>query len=603
MEEQICKKIESTEHQAILMGILLGKSDKIDDEIKSYFTGSSLSHILAVSGMHIGYIISIVNYILSKMKMGKKNTKIFTIALLIFFMELANNTPSVRRACIMAILGIVAVLINQKSDIINNMAISLFIILFQNPFSIFNKGLILSYGATLGIILFSKIFLKTKENFEKENKTSIIDKIKNIVLISIFVQISILPINIYFFQSVSTVFIFSNILVSGIIGIIIVLGFIICVPINIPILPTILDFFVSILVEICKIFATFPIARITVSPPSIFVIALYYIALFFFIYIKLLRKKELKRRIEKVLLTNVDKFKCFIFKRKIAVIVVLCVITICFQIIKNLPQDLQISFIDVGQGDCTLITTPNHKNILIDGGGSTKSDTYDVGEKVVYPYLISHNIHKIDMIVISHFDADHCNGFVYLLENIEVKKIVIGMQVEESTEYTNIISIANEKNIAVYIVKKAEKIVIDTNLYFDVLYPKSNKEQEGLNNNSLVLKLNYGEFSMLFTGDIEKETEAILVNEYTNTNMLKSTVLKVAHHGSKTSSTEEFLKLVEPQIALIGVGEDNKYGHPNTNVLERLQNINCKIYRTDENGEVRLWVNNNGNIKIRSMYK
>jgi competence protein ComEC len=601
MEEQICKKLENSENQQVLLGILLGKDDKIDDEIKAYFTGSSLSHILAVSGMHVGYIIAIVNYMLSKIKMGKKNIKIFSIVLLIFFMELANNTPSVRRACIMAILSVTAVLIKQKSDIINNIAISLFIILVQNPFSIFNTGLILSYSATLGIVFFSKIFIKREEKEEQNKFSSFIDKIKNIVLISVFVQISILPINIYLFQSVSTIFIFSNILVSGIIGTIIVLGLIICVPINIPILPIILDFFITVLIQICKIFVTFPISSVTISPTSIGLIVLYYIVLFLFIYIRLLCNKEFKRRIEKVLLTNVDKFKCYILKRKIAVISVFCILIICFQIIKIVPQNLQIFFIDVGQGDCTLITTPNHKNILIDGGGSAIQDTYDVGKKVLYPYLINHNIKKLDMIIISHFDADHCNGLVYLLENIEVKKIVIGKQVEECTEYTNIINIASKKNINVYTVKKTEKIAIEDNLYFTVLYPADKLEQKGLNNNSLVLKLNYGEFSMLFTGDIEKETEDILVNEYKNTDMLDATILKVAHHGSKSSSTEEFLKLVKPQIALIGVGEDNSYGHPNTNVLERLQSIHCKIYRTDENGEVRLWVSNNGKVKIKTM--
>jgi competence protein ComEC len=106
---------------------------------------------------------------------------------------------------------------------------------------------------------------------------------------------------------------------------------------------------------------------------------------------------------------------------------------------------------------------------------------------------------------------------------------------------------------------------------------------------------------MLFTGDIEQETETTLVNEYENTDILRSTVLKVAHHGSKTSSTDEFLQLVQPQIALIGVGKDNRYGHPNTNVLERLENINCKIYRTDENGEIFLWVHNNGKVKIKTI--
>lgn len=398
IENQIRKKVKTKKHQDILLGILLGNDDGIEKEIKQNFIESNLSHILAVSGMHVAYIIAITTYILILLKIGKRKTKIITILLLTFFMLLTGNTPSVKRACVMAILSTIAVLIGTKSDNINNMGVSLLIILIQNPFYILNTGLILSYIATLGIIL-----LLPKEQ-EKEIK--LLQKIKQIMQVSISAWVAILPISIVLFRTISLTFIFSNVLISFIIGIIIILGFIISIPINIPILPIILEILLSLLTKITEIFSKIPISNILVNPPTYLVILIYYIILLFWIYLKKLNGKTDKKRIEKKLLTNVDKFKYYVLKRKIQFIVIISVSIICYILVQKMPIDLKISFIDVGQGDSTLITTPNHKNILIDGGGST-SDSYDVGESILLPYLLSHYIKRIDVLVISHFDTDH----------------------------------------------------------------------------------------------------------------------------------------------------------------------------------------------------
>lgn len=170
---------------------------------------------------------------------------------------------------------------------------------------------------------------------------------------------------------------------------------------------------------------------------------------------------------------------------------------------------------------------------------------------MLLPYLLNHGIKKIDIMIISHFDSDHCNGLIAILENLKVNTLIIGKQKENSEEYQNIMKIAKSKKVSVKIVGQGQKIIIDKNTYFDVIYPENELQEEGLNNNSVVLKLNYNKFSMLFTGDIEKEAEASLVYMNKKTNNLKSTILKVPHHGSKTSSTQEFLELVKPQIALI----------------------------------------------------
>lgn len=159
------------------------------------------------------------------------------------------------------------------------------------------------------------------------------------------------------------------------------------------------------------------------------------------------------------------------------------------------------------------------------------------------------------------------------MEELKVKNVIIGKQFEDSENLQKFIEIVNEKKVKVYVVEAGQRINIEKNLYFNVLWPDSNNvtTENVLNNNSLVCKLVYKNFSMMFTGDIEEKAEKQIVSMYDKSNILNSTVLKVAHHGSKTSTTQEFLEAVSPQIALVGAGRNNLYGHPNSDVLNRLK--------------------------------
>lgn len=281
---------------------------------------------------------------------------------------------------------------------------------------------------------------------------------------------------------------------------------------------------------------------------------------------------------EKQLLTNVEKWRTWILQKKRKVIAVICFISLCFSFIRILPKNLTISFIDVGQGDCTLITTPNHKTILIDGGGSSDTE-YDVGKKVLLPYLLQHHIKQIDWILISHFDTDHSQGLVPIMKELKVKHIIIGKQFGDSENYKEFVGLVKEKNINVNVVEARQRIKIEKNLYFDILWPSSNEmiNENVINNNSLICRLEYRNFSMLFTGDMEEKAEKAILQKYKdNKNMLNATVLKVAHHGSKTSSSQSFLETVQPKIALIGVGKNNTFGHPNDMVIQRLEDLRCK---------------------------
>jgi len=207
-----------------------------------------------------------------------------------------------------------------------------------------------------------------------------------------------------------------------------------------------------------------------------------------------------------------------------------------------------------GSGDGTLIITKSNKKILVDGGGEEQEGNYSVGENVLLPYLLDRGIICLDYIIFSHLDSDHFLGNLYVMENIKLKNVVISKQGEESSNYTRLLSLVKSKNINIIEVKKGDKIYFDKFTYAHILWP--NIEQIGeniLNNNSIVMRLSYGSFKMLFTGDIEDEAEEKLVRLYKDTNYLEADVLKVAHHGSKTSSSERFLELVKSKIALIGV--------------------------------------------------
>lgn len=240
-----------------------------------------------------------------------------------------------------------------------------------------------------------------------------------------------------------------------------------------------------------------------------------------------------------------------------------------------MPKNLKIYFIDVGQGDGTLIVTPLNKKILIDGGGS-EFGNFDVGKNTLLPYLLDRGVKKLDYIIVSHFDSDHVQGLLFVMQSIKVDKVIIAKQVENSANYDEFLSIIKKKNIGVSVLGAGDRINIEKNLYFDVLWPDYNNliTENAMNNNAIVCKLVYGQFSVLFTGDIEETAEKKVLELYEEKlEVLKATILKVAHHGSKSSSISGFLEAVSPQIALIGVGANNLYGHPSNEVLKRLDEL------------------------------
>lgn len=213
------------------------------------------------------------------------------------------------------------------------------------------------------------------------------------------------------------------------------------------------------------------------------------------------------------------------------------------------------------------------------------------GKNKLIPYLLHRRVTKLDYLIISHFDTDHCRGTFSVMEELTVKNVIIGKQFESSENYQRFIEIVNQRNIKVLVVEGGTRMQIEKEIYLEILWPnqKNKISTNVLNNNSLVCKLVYQQFSILLTGDIEEIAEKEILHFYQNhLKNLEATVLKVAHHGSKSSSTEEFLDAVNPKIALIGVGKKNTFGHPSKMILERLAKRKIKTYRTDLSGEIML---------------
>lgn len=459
-------------------------------------------------------------------------------------MFLTGATASVVRACIMSILGLMSFLFYRKSDVYNNLAFSSFIILIFNPYTIFDMGFLLSYGGTIGIILFSN---KLSKKFPIKNK--ILNYIKEMFFVCISANIIIIPIIMYNFNTLSLTFFISNVLVSPIMGIVVILGFVqiflSIININLAYLLSIfLNPMLEILIFIADFTAKLPLSKILIPTPNIIFIIIYYVIMLF------CNKINIKKTI-----------------------IILSIIIIIFNLLNLLPKDLRIYFIDVGQGDSTLILTPKGNSILIDGGGS-ETGSFDVGEKILLPYLLDRGVTKIDYMMISHFDSDHVGGLFSILENLRVEHVLISKQGKESENYKHFLEISKRKKIKVIYVEAGDRINIEKNMFFEILFPTRNLISENiLNNNSIVARLVYKNIKILFTGDIEEIAEKELIKLYSKTNKLRADILKVAHHGSKSSTIASFLKLVNPRISLIGVGATNTFGHPNIGVLERLEQI------------------------------
>ena len=540
--------------------IILGDKSELDKQIKENFQNGGISHLLAISGMHINCIILIITYVINKTINSYKIRKLITIGILIMYGSIIEFSPSATRAIIMAIMHLTSLNLLEKDNFLVNISISSFIILIISPYYLVDTGFLLSFTATISIVY---VYKKLRREV---SKNKIIQMIADSLILTISANILIAPIVICLFKKVSLSMIAMGIIISPFIFIIEIIGILIII------IPSyILKFLkvpIELFISIFDFLSSINFLTIYFKVPNIIQIILYYT-----IIIKFLFKP--KRKIINEILTYV------------------IVISIISQLVQSsysmLFRKFEINLIDVGQGDSILIVTPKNKKILIDGGGN---ENYDIGANVLIPYLLNKRIKQIDYLIISHFDTDHVGGTLRVLEKLKVKQVIISQQKEDSSNFQKFLEITKKRNIKITVVKAGDIIQIEKNIYIEVLWPTKKLEisTNPLNNNSIVAKLIYNKTSILFTGDIEAEAEKELVKKYGH--KLKSDILKVSHHGSKTSSTQDFIDKVNPKIALIGVGYKNKFDHPSYTTIKTLEKRKIKIYRTDLMGEINIKIKN-----------
>lgn len=594
--KQKANNILPQEIASIFIGIILGDRTEIPEEAIENFRNANMSHILAVSGMHMSYLILLATQIIGKL-IGKKQSYYISIILIIEYMFLTGFSASIIRAGIMGIILISSKIFYKNNDVLTNIAISALIILLKNPYTILDLSFQFSYGGTIGIILFQKFI--SKNFLERIIKSK---KIIEIISVTISAQIIILPISIIQFNKLNIYFILTNLIIGFIIGPVMACGFIFLITLIInvktaQIFSIILQIAIKALILTSQI-AKLPYSNIYLPTPNFIQIIIYFLSIHIFMFLYYIYNTKNKTQTVKRFRNIISMIKFYLKyrmtpKTKSRTKIISIIIIALIMVMQIIPKDLKVYFVDVNQGDSTFIVTPKGKTILIDGGGSSYTN---VGKNTLLPYILDRGYTKIDIAIISHMDLDHCDGIIYLMDKIKIKTIIIGKQYEESDNYKRFVKLAKEKRIEVKIVEAGENINIERNVNLDILWPDSKNKisENAINNNSLVFKLKYKKYSILFTGDIEEIAEKAILERYKN--MLQSTILKVAHHGSKTSTTAEFLKAVKPRYALIGVGKNNKFGHPSENTIKKLKEMKVKIFRTDELGEITIKMNKNINI-------
>ncbi len=517
---------------------LLFCDNTLSKEIKESYRINGISHLFSVSGMHINFFVSIIYLYLNKITYNKRIkyliTNIFIITYLILF-----PSSSLLRSAVMSILYSINYLLKLKIKKIDILLLTLGVSLLINPFIIYDLGYIYSYTITFFLVLSSS-------TLKKKNK---INKIIYISLLSFLVSI---PITIYNSYEINIISILLNIILVPIISIIIL-------PLTIltyifPILDSILYLFTNTLETISLFISKINITKMIFPKPSLLIIVLYYI----------------------IFLLSYQNKKYFYLN---------IILLIIIYISPYLNSNFEVVMFEVGEADCHLIKYPYNKNtILIDTG----KNEYKIKNEVI-PYLKSIGIKKIDYLIITHGDEDHIGGSITLINNFQVKNVILNKGTFTDIE-KELIKNLNKKKIPYQI--NINKI----NLSNHTIYLLNNTKYNNENDNSIITYFTYQKYKFLYMGDASITTEDNLLENY---NLNNISILKVGHHGSNTSSSKDFISQINPSISLISVGENNIYHHPNKEVTNNLSK--SRIYRTDINNMVKLTINSKGILKVTTI--
>ncbi len=547
----------------LLTGILLGDKDQLEDEIYEKFQVLGVAHVLAVSGLHVGILYTLLNYLLKRTS-NKMRISIILLSLW-SYTAITGFSPSVLRAVTMATFLVVGPLLNRRYDSLSALLATACLFLLINPLLVIDIGFQLSFSAVLSIILLYQPILK-KMNFMPNDWAQVL-------AISIAAQLGTWPVVAYHFNVLSLAAIFVNIPIVMIVGYLVPAGFAMVMfgVFSVPaasLIAFVISIGIQLMLIIVNISVTIPFSHIIVPSPSIWMIAAYYV----FIGIVVVDERHMNK-------WQISKRKCMY-----GFVGAYMVWWIMWSFI---PHGMEIIFVDVGQGDCTLIRTPQGKNVLIDGGGNFQQGITRKEKKILVPYLLKNGIPKIDVIFASHAHNDHIGGLIQVLDKIRVGVVVTGTDVFKTADWIALEKKCKEKNVEIHLIKKGSEMIIDRDVAVKVLHPDTaliQSTRDDVNNNSLVLLMAYKDKKILWTGDIEAEAEHLIRNDYPR---LDIDVVKVPHHGSVYSSTEQWIQSIHPEIAVFQVGK-NSFGHPHPKVIERYSENGSRIFRNDQSGAIRV---------------
>jgi competence protein ComEC len=553
---------------AFLKGLVTGDRGDFTQEMKDYFVKAGVMHLIAVSGLNVAYIILSVTLLLSLLRIPLIPRTIITIIILILYCLFTGSPASIIRASVMGILALTAYAIQRKINFYNIAGFSALVILIYDSKQLFDAGFILSFCSVLSMVFFyerfENIFINKFENWLKDYRKYLY-YLLILFFTSLSAQIGTVPISAMYFGKISIISIFVNVIAVPLSNISLAIGFF------------------QILVATFSTYLSSVIAETNSLLLFLQLIFIKYFASFEFAYFEFYKFNILNTIFYFLVLIYIFTSSLKNLHFRISLSAAVIVMLILFNL--NFDNKLRVSFMSVGQGECFLVQSPDGKNILIDCGPS--NEKYDSGEKNIAPFLKRNGVSNIDILILTHKHNDHTGGADYLIRNFNVNKILTnnaGYKIYYSLLF-------GKSHPSVENIRCGDIIKLDgVEMFF--LYPFILEKEP----KPIVFKLKYNKTEILFTSDISEEDERELAESYGD--FLKSNVLKVSHHGSKNSSSVEFLDKAKPECSIISCGFNNRFGHPAPITIDKLKAINSDIFRTDIDGMVILESDgNNYNIK------
>lgn len=563
-------KITNKNYLPLYKGIIFGDKNGIDEETKELYKLSGISHLLAISGLHIA-IIGLGVYRLCRKFLLIIPSAAISVIIVIGYGIMVGNTVSATRAIIMFLIKILADIMGRTYDILSGLMTAFIVVYVTNPLSVDNGGMMLSFGAIIGITIIYDTFSSWMGI-----KYKLIDSLVAGESISMVTK----PVLLYNYYEVCNYSSIVNVIVVPLMSLVIGSGLmgIVCSVFSITLGKLMIwpgCIILKIYGLICEFVLLLPNAVTIGGIPEKENFICYYALLFILIIII------------KIKMRSKSKKRSWIYSSAMYVIIVVVLNVIIFA---RVDRGVRITMVDVGQGECICIN--DGKNVIVTDAGS--SDINNVGKYVILPYLKASGVRKIDFLIVTHCDSDHINGMSELIDfkynNASYVKNLVLADISDKAHnqgYDELVNQAEKLGINVVYVKSGDKIEFN-NYKLDILWPDKGENRE-INQLSIVYRLKVGKYGMLFTGDLGEEGERIIINNQKNkikNEIYNVDILKVGHHGSSSSTSEDFLRFVNPKVALISCGEGNPYGHPHKETMERLEADGISIYRTDQCGAI-----------------